>query len=398
MRRFQNITLAALVICLAPVAAHALVTGTLHDMSGYTGSAVTAKLCQACHTPHNAGSTLWAMTPSGTFTGVQDLCYTCHDGTITSVGSATAFSTTLETHTTTGSDCSGGTNSCHDVHDNTNGKFLTVTPDANGVYCTSCHGSGSSLVGGDHLAGSMHFTNATFTCNNCHAPHGAVMQTDGTQVYPYGDVASGKPILLADNNAGGEYGTMCISCHNNQAPFAGVVGDVYDYQENTNDGSESQHPTYTTSLSANWGTMMIGCVECHDVHDSGGAVTGNGTGSFLLSVENTHSASCIACHDGTMGPDTAASASSSHYVGIVGGGNVGTTANGANLPWGNQLDEDGAATNGTPDFALNTANTMMCETCHSVHKNGVTGAGQGYFLRVANGAGNDLCRTCHSAN
>ena len=80
---------AGLALVSLPMSALAGVAGSDHDLTG--GG---QKLCEACHTPHNAqGASLWASAPSGTFTGVADLCYTCHDGSVTTVGSGTAFNT-----------------------------------------------------------------------------------------------------------------------------------------------------------------------------------------------------------------------------------------------------------------------------------------------------------------
>ncbi|MEE8576894.1 MAG: hypothetical protein V3T31_06535, partial [candidate division Zixibacteria bacterium] len=56
-----------LAIMALPIATLAGVAGSDHDLG-------TGKVCQNCHTPHNAlGDKLWASLPSGTFTGVQDL-------------------------------------------------------------------------------------------------------------------------------------------------------------------------------------------------------------------------------------------------------------------------------------------------------------------------------------
>ena len=82
--RFLIVALAILAI---PAAGIAGVAGSDHDLS-----AGPDKLCFACHIPHNAlGDKLWASTPSGPFSGVQDLCYTCHDGSVTTVGASPAF-------------------------------------------------------------------------------------------------------------------------------------------------------------------------------------------------------------------------------------------------------------------------------------------------------------------
>jgi predicted CXXCH cytochrome family protein len=410
VRRFNIIILATLVAALVPALAMASVSGSLHDMTAYsgTGTTVAAQLCQACHTPHNAGTdVLWAqaVTVVGGFSDVQNLCYTCHDGSITGSGSDTAFDPGTEQHTTLGSDCSGGDDSCHDVH-GSGAKFLTEVPDANGIFCTACHGATTtgSYPGGNHLAGAQHYTSGTdFTCNSCHAVHGAVAQTAGYQTV----TGVAKPILRADNYVGAKYGTMCNACHTKTAPFdvatyGALVTDPFDYDETTYDGTETKHPTYTVGAGDTWDDMT-GCNTCHDVHNSAGLAAGatgagTGMGSFLIPA-NDNSAYCMSCHDGGTGPDYDGGGGGSHFIGDTVNGTPSTdpfTKPGAAsaLPWSNQLNDDGNAA--VPDFTGNTDNFMTCETCHSVHRNGVTGTN--YFLRIANTADNEICSACHTAN
>lgn len=385
MKKLLSLALAIFVICI-PAMALGGIAGSDHDMTG--GG---QKLCQACHIPHNAqGDKLWATAPSGTFTGVQDLCYTCHDGSVTSVGVTTAFNDLTQQHKSlAGADCSGD-GACHDVHNqnpNTTGKFtvagVTVT---NGSYCETCHDdtpfSGAEGLG-DHTAGITHFTNGTsFTCNQCHTLHGATGQTANPTGLTH-------PILLADNEPVGFYGAFCITCHEGTAPAAAMPGtggqaatDVFDYSEFTADGTETKHPTTTTT-----GTFPVeGCDKCHDVHDPAGTDHG-----YLLLADNTNSAYCVSCHDGASAPGVGAN---THYTGIPADVNMNSGASPA-LPWANQIDDDG---NAGADWSTATANQMVCETCHSVHRNGFTGVDNAYFLRHANGSTNQLCSACHTAN
>lgn len=370
-----------LTIISLPMSAFAAVSGSDHDLTG-TGS----KLCFACHVPHNAeGTSLWGAVPSGTFTGVQDLCYTCHDGVIAQSGANTAFNAALQQHAAVGTDCSGE-DACHDVHTqnpNTTGKFLVVT-ETNGSYCESCHGS-SQFTGaeglGDHTAGITHFTDGSFTCNQCHTIHGATAQTTN----PAGLT---NPILLADNQPGAYYGAFCISCHSGTAPTPAADGsggvaatDAFDYSEATNDGSETKHPTITTGGS----TPVGGCNKCHDVHDPAGTAT-----NYILMANNTNSAYCTSCHSAAGAPAVGAN---THYTGTPANVNMNNGLTPA-LPWANQIDEDGTAGS---DYAGATANNMVCETCHSVHRQGNATNPQ-YFLRHENGATNQLCRACHTLN
>ena len=369
-----------------PVTARAGVQGSDHDLTG-SGE----QLCFACHIPHNAlGDKLWASAPSGTFTGVQDLCYTCHDGSVTSVGATSAFDATLEQHIGVGGDCSGD-DGCHDVHNqnpNGTGRFTTAAVTlTNGTYCETCHDA-TPYTGaeglGDHTAGLTHFVNGTtFTCNQCHTVHGATQQTTN----PAGLT---NPILLDDNQPGAYYGAFCISCHNGTAPAEASTGtggvaatDVFDYAEATNDGTESMHPTISTTGSF----PVAGCNKCHDVHDP----TASPAPEYLLMADNTNSAYCVSCHDGSQAPGVG---TTSHYLGVPADVNMNSGLTPA-LPWANQIDEDGAA---GIDWSSATANNMVCETCHSVHRQGWTGADASYLLRHANGTLNELCTACHTGN
>lgn len=382
-----HLVLASSMIVLLPCLALAGITGSDHDLTGQGQS-----LCQACHIPHNAfGDKLWSSTPSGTFTGVQDLCFTCHDGSVTTVGTGTAFNAALEQHKNLGAaDCSGN-GACHDVHNqnpNGTGKFtvagVTLT---NNSYCETCHDAtpftGAEALG-DHTAGITHFTNGTtFTCNQCHTVHGATAQTTNPGTLT-------NPILLADNQPGAYYGEFCISCHSGTAPTEAIPGtggvaatDAFNYAEATNDGSETKHPT--TSTTGVWGGVG-GCNKCHEVHEPAATASG-----YLLTADNTDSAFCMACHDGSQAPGVGGNTHPIQQLPNDVNMNTGGTYT---LPWADQIDEDG---NAGADWATASANNIVCESCHSVHRNGYSGPSAEYFLRAPNGTGNTLCTECHDA-
>ncbi len=386
--RKSIVIIIGLALLTLPSIAMAGVQGSPHDLSSGT-----EKICYQCHTPHNAGSTaLWGGgAPGAAYGNMADLCFTCHDGVIATQYSA--FDLTKQQHKASGlNDCSGDA-ACHDVHNGTVGsKFLQVTA-TNGTFCESCHNSTDAGGLGDHTAGIEHYMDkpSTFTCYQCHSAHGATPQSS-----PIGSLT--HPILLDDNMAGGVYGSFCVSCHKGTIPTAAIIGtggvavavsDTGTYAE-AGDGSVSpRHPTSAGS--------MTGCNSCHDIHDPTGTASG-----YILTTDNTDSGFCEDCHsNATLGaPSVTATGTGTHYVGQP--DSAGMNGGGAVLPWANQIDEDQDA---GADWS-GTANEMVCETCHSVHRygtdsNGATAGGGNYFLRVLNetgATGNQLCRTCHTLN
>jgi len=365
------------------------IDGSDHDRGG--------KICENCHIPHNSqGDKLWYETPSATFTGTQTLCYSCHDGSITSVGLTTAFNAALQQHKGFAANGAPGLDtdcqSCHDVHNQNpvlTGRFLyaDVVQSVNGEYCSSCHdGSAPTEYAaadglGDHSYGGTgttnHYNAASFTCNQCHTPHGATIQTNNVGALTH-------PILLADNIPGATYGEFCISCHNGVSPAVAVTGtggvaaaDVANYRQDVGDLTETSHPTTTGTVG--------GCDHCHDVHN-----TANDNIPHLLLQDNINGGYCTSCHTGGGGPTIGGS----HPYGAV----VSTpTMNGGltpPLPWTDEIDDDfGDAVFSGLDYPGAAADMITCESCHSVHRLGTDGP----LLREANAA-NELCGSCHPAN
>lgn len=194
LRTFATLALVA----ATSITARAAITGTAHDLSG-SGWGSTEK-CAYCHTPHNAkadklvplwnhssSATTFTLYSSSTFNatpgqpaGTSKACLSCHDGTV----AMDSFGTNAGIHLMTsaaklGSDLSddhpisftydaalvtadGGLvtpssasfvdaahnvplfagkmecASCHDVHDNTFGKFLRKS-NAGSALCLTCH-------------------------------------------------------------------------------------------------------------------------------------------------------------------------------------------------------------------------------------------------------------------
>ncbi|PIQ89521.1 MAG: hypothetical protein COV72_02540 [Candidatus Omnitrophica bacterium CG11_big_fil_rev_8_21_14_0_20_42_13] len=339
------------------------VANTDHDMYA-EGKGTDPNVCGYCHIPHNAvGNKIWsdwgneAQLTSGPSSPIGNMCYTCHDGTATNAGQTTVFNTALQQHKVGGTaDC----NSCHTVHDNTNGKFVGIvaTQSANtefATYCETCHDATQypgAEIHGDHIAGSEHPYKDTgalldTSCNACHQMHGAVNYTTGSLT---------NPILKADNTDS----AFCAGCH--PAKIQATSG-------------ANKHPANLTSGGA-WG--KVDCQACHDVHQP------NDPGRpFVLLDDNVDSAYCLSCHDAsstTNGPKIGAN---SHPVGV--GFSV-TPTDPTLTPAGDAIDDNNT---GGPDYPGNSS-SIVCESCHSIHSKGVAAP----LLRITAGAGT-LCINCH---
>jgi hypothetical protein len=394
LRRFNAMKrslLAAVVtgLLLFPALSFAGVAGGSHDLRTWAGPGGAQDLCFACHIPHNAfGTNLWARDLTGLpFSGVQQMCYSCHNGTVTPIGGTNIFNTdpAIENHLTVGTDCSGD-NACHDVHDQNptpGGRFVVVT-ETNGSYCETCHDA-TMFPGaegwGDHTAGITHYTNGVdFTCNQCHSIHGALALTT-----PIPGLTN--PIILAEQITGGQgYGAFCIDCHEDgtvpPSPMPGtggeISGDLATYFESDESGNELRHPTFTSD-----GTFdMSGCDVCHDVHDPAGTAD-----PYILQATNDFSDWCQTCHDGVDGPTVGGSSHPVDQAPSDAGMNPPT------LPWSDEIDDDNDIGN-LPDYPGAIPSQIVCESCHSAHRLGVAG----YFIRVANTSANEICSACHSDN
>ncbi len=389
-RQLQNLlhalyTLSA--IAIFSIQATAGIQGSDHDLVG--GG---EELCLVCHIPRNIlEPAVWHSSTRRTFIKKDNLCYTCHDGGVTNIGATTAFNLMTEQHTMVGTGCSSSSG-CHDIHDqnpNMSGRFLVASVvSINNSYCEDCHDATPFLGAeglGDHSSLNSHFMNGTsFVCEQCHSAHGATFQTTN----PPGLT---NPILLYDNQSMSFYGEFCISCHKGNAPEPALPGtggvaasDVFDYSEMVNDGAQTKHPT--TSVTGL--TPVGGCNLCHDIHTGGR----DPINPFCLIDENSNSIGCLKCHTSGGAPHIGGSY---HPCQVVVQDNSMNAGLSPALPWGHEIDEDGKA---GPDYPRATANTIVCESCHSVHRKGYEGGDSGHLLRYPSGSGNQLCKACHSDN
>ena len=368
-------------IFLAHNLSFAGVAGSKHDMYSL-GKGTDPNVCSYCHIPHKAaGDKIWstwaneAQLTSGPSTTIGNMCYTCHDGTATSIGQTTAFNVSLQQHKVpSGQDC----DMCHSVHDNTNGMFMNVAEYQNS-FCVNCHnaavnagGLGDMSAVGNHpsywVAGTVHQGPSTGAfCTACHFTgevHGQVVRANSCCLchakahgaVNYSRPGLSNPILRIDNTDS----NFCATCHpiNMQISAGGT-----------------KHPANLSS-GGTWGKVI--CQDCHDPHQPQ-----NPNNPFILRDQNVDSAYCAQCHDPTStanGPKIG----NGHPVGLPFSM---TPVDTTKTPAGNSIDDDGFY---GIDYPANSSN-VICETCHSMHRKG-TGSP---LLRIDN-SGGVLCLNCHT--
>lgn len=186
---------------------------------------------------------------------------------------------------------------CHDPHNDTNGKFL-VLDNRGSTLCETCHqktnwaGSPHNTatntwngVAPDPWPNSVYTTVAENGCGNCHTPH-----------------AAGQGQRLLNTNAEEQ---TCFNCHNGN-----VTNDIQgDFNK------ASHHPVEMTSgvHDPNEPTVVtnrhVECVDCHNPHSGG---TGPGTPGisgvdYLGNIVNPITATyqvCFRCHGDNSVPGT----------------------------------------------------------------------------------------------
>jgi predicted CXXCH cytochrome family protein len=203
-------------MCLA-LPATAQITGSVHDLNAYV-PAITmpnARVCVACHTPHNANTTvapLWNHTASagghtpydsgtidatdlGAPTGISLMCLGCHDGSaaLDSFGAGTRTDNGAGTVTLTGT-------ALLDV-DLTNDHPISFTYDtALSGADVQLHDPSATASGlGGNIDTDMLFGagNDQMECSSCHDVH------NGPSVVE-------APLLIKSNVSSG----LCFTCHN----------------------------------------------------------------------------------------------------------------------------------------------------------------------------------------
>jgi len=297
------------------------------------------EICIFCHTPHNSSpqAPLWnrnssgqnyqpyssssAIASVGQPNGASLLCLSCHDGTI-ALGDVLSRGSTIQMNSTfmpagstrigtdltddhpvsfsftstlanqrgelinpsslTGAVKLDGNSrmqctSCHDPHNNDNGKFL-VMQNVESSLCKTCHVK-------DSWSQSAHSTSGKIksqACGNCHQPHNA-----GADERLLGSNVEESNCLGCHNGS--------IANHNIEAQFSKFSHHpIYDYASN----QQGAHKPGENILSTN---RHVECVDCHNPHAANAANPLNGVpgirqnGSETSNVSQTQEL-CYRCH------------------------------------------------------------------------------------------------------
>ena len=254
-------------------------------------------LCHNCHSTH--GSTGAYLL---TWSTQRETCYSCHDGHNASPNIRGEFGEETigsSVYSDTGSlhPVPAGTQKCTNCHDPhlANEKsaggtagLLAVGEDAyssGNSVCGACHGSGSSLPGGDMLTDfvySPHDINMEapasgtgIKCARCHQPHGSPydMLLRNTITGPGGVVYQ----VSGNNNS------VCFGCHT--VGTGGYSGSAVFNA--TYHGSKTSSTVATTTYSGTEYEATL-CMNCHEPHGKTGV-------SYYRRAEGN--ALCTTCHD-----------------------------------------------------------------------------------------------------
>ncbi len=325
---------------------------------GTVRSTAESETCVFCHAPHNGSpaGALWnRRAPGSTYTpytsstargnagqpnGASLLCLSCHDGTI-ALGELLNRATTVAMTSTNmpvgatrlGTDLSddhpvsfaytaslatarGGDlvnpatltgkvkldgsgqmqcTSCHDPHNDANGKFLVMVNQASAL-CMTCHTkdywatSDHRLsartwngVAPDPWPNSAATTVAANACENCHQPHSA----------------PGKKWLL---HTATEEGT-CLTCHNGNVATKNLQPEFSKGSVHPVAGTTGVHDPAEAAVVS---SRHVECADCHNPHAaSASAPLGGVRGVSIAGTEVTPVTAehqiCFRCHGDSPG-------------------------------------------------------------------------------------------------
>ncbi len=175
------------------------VSNTSHDVAPPDVSP-----CVYCHLPRDPdGDLLWANNPNSgdDFSGLEPLCFSCHDGTVTSVGSY-VFDGARPDHLSNPGLRNQDCDRCHDPHDEGYGKFIKLPNAAN--FCNNCHSRAGS---------TDHPIDVDVRASN--------IQPIDVHWNPEEDDFSGTRLWNIEGTGPGDY-MKCLTCHSPHGSEAGT--------------------------------------------------------------------------------------------------------------------------------------------------------------------------------
>ena len=239
----------------------------------------------------------------------------------------------------------GGTtivcSTCHDPHDNTNGKFL-VNDNSVDAMCKDCHSArdvgsfpatGSHPVGVTYTAGGTYNTapilsttkvgplggnGGTVQCSSCHSAHNATT-TDGNLLKQTAGVTLCEECHSIGSAAGSPVGThngmTCADCHTPHNAGSNI------YLVRTDIGGSAVIHTTSTDFGDQVGTEDGVCEVCHTTtsyYKADGTGVAHNLGADCTTchshADNFGSPNCVSCHDAIPGHTT--NAHGKHAVGL----------------------------------------------------------------------------------
>ena len=289
---------------------------TLHNLSasgsGVIKSTESSEICIFCHTSHSSASAvpLWnrdavpmvyqtyisstLRSAPGQPDGSSKLCLSCHDGTValgrvrnpdvtftvdgtvdglmpgdSNLGTdlsddhpvsfvpVTGGELVHPSHDAVHYDASGKIQctTCHDSHNNLNGKFL-VSTDLNGVLCKTCH-QRDGFVGSSHDTSpaiwngagldpwpSTEYVNVSDNaCANCHRGHNAGLR---------------ERLLTQENEE-----NVCAACHSGNVAGYNITQELGKASAHRTDTYIGIHDPTESTLTM---PRHVECVDCHNPH------------------------------------------------------------------------------------------------------------------------------------
>ncbi len=190
--------------------------------------------------------------------------------------------------------------SCHDAHDDTNGKFL-VMPNQASALCEACHVKTNWASSNHHLSSktwngvapdpwphTSETTVAANACENCHQPHSA----------------PGRKWLL---NTAAEEDT-CFNCHNGNVAAKNIRTEFSKASRHDVTATTGTHDPAEAAVVV---ARHVECSDCHNPHatrDTGAAVAGPLTGVRGITIAGAEinpvtaeEQVCFRCHGDSTG-------------------------------------------------------------------------------------------------